>query len=262
MSTPSPKKAIAPKKIALAAFAVAGLVLITVLRPFPPVGQIVCYALLLGVLLIAVAMPSLDDLSVAAAQAKRDLDKETTPNSGRPTPPRPSAARPAPTPPLRHRWTAACGHHDRVLGSYGAYELDPAMLLQYPAMWDLSAQPVMDFHDALDLAGGLRTDVFPSDEADAQNYVDSVDILRSAWTKADRFARSTGTDQLDADDARDCRRALKLLRHADGAQGQERASYLGQVISTVDRLADRGVVAPVDRISAELANRVQLAIEA
>ncbi|QRY64063.1 hypothetical protein JVX90_07740 [Gordonia sp. PDNC005] len=249
-----------PKKIALAVTAVAGLVVITVVRPFPPAGQIVCYALLLGMLLVAVAMPGLEDLSVAAAEVKRERDKEqgrakqfTTPRS-KPEPQR--------GPPLNLRWTSACRHHDGVLGAYGAYELDPAMLLQYPALWDLSAQPVMDFHDALDMAGGLRTDAFPVDPSDAEDYIASVDMLRSAWTKADRFARSTGTDQLGEEDARDCRRALKLLRHADGASGQERASYLGQVITTVDRLADRGIVAPVDRISAELATRVQMAIEA
>ncbi|GEE02760.1 hypothetical protein nbrc107696_32060 [Gordonia spumicola] len=248
---------IPPKKAALAVAAVAGLALVTFVRPFPPAGQIVCYALLLGLLLIAVALPRLDDSAVAAAQMKNDHERRRdTFTAPRPAPtPRPEAS-------LRNRWQTACKHHDNVLSAYGAYELDPAMLLQYPALWDLSAQPVMDFHDALDMAGGLRTDEFPADESDATDYIDSIDILRSAWTKADRFARSTGTDQLGADDARDCRRALKLLRHADGTAGRERASYLGQVITTVDRLTDRGVVAPAPKISEELATRVQLAIEA
>ncbi len=246
-----------PRRITAAAAAAFGILILTVLRPFPPEGQIVSYALLLGALLAALAMPSFTSVAVTAAQVTKPRSAPTT--HARPASP---TAKVDPAVALKSRWTAACKHHSAVLSAYGAYELDPAMLLQYPALWDLSAQPVMDFHDALDLAGGLQSDAYPADPSDAQDYADAVDILRSAWTKADRFARTTGTDQLAEPDARDCRRALKLLRHADGTTGQERASYLGQVITTVDRLTNRGVVSAVPKISEELATRVQLAIEA
>ena len=115
-----------------------------------------------------------------------------------------------------------------MLSAYGAYELDPAMLLQYPAMWDLSAAAVVAFHDALEVAGGLQTEGYPGPDS-AREYIDAVTTLRTNWAKADRYARSTGTSTLPDADAQSCDRALKLLRHAEGTEGPERAAYLQRV---------------------------------
>nr|WP_246372380.1 hypothetical protein [Gordonia humi] len=240
----------------------------------PAAPLLVCFALLLGIVLLAAVWPRTEDIAVEAAQIKRDIDAKSTASANafdtgatgagahRAPPRTPPTASTGPSPETRRQqWVRATEHHDAVLGAYGSYELDPAMLLRYPAMWDLSAQPVMDFHDALDLAGSLRTEQF-TDGPIASDYVDAVSILRSEWHKVDRFARSTGTDHLTDDDARDCRRALKLLDHANGTAGAERATYLQQVMTTVGRLTDRGVVADVPRIRLALEAQVRLALEA
>ena len=135
------------------------------------------------------------------------------------------------------------------------------MLLQFPALWDLSAPEVIAFHDSLETAGELRTDAYPG-SSHAERYLAAVTDLRSAWASADRFARSTGTDALGPDDARDRRRALKLLNHADAAESAERVTFLRQVLGTVDRLAERGVVRRPERARERLETTLRRAIEA
>ncbi|GED97118.1 hypothetical protein [Gordonia crocea] len=166
---------------------------------------------------------------------------------------------PAPEP-VRRQWERAVEHHRGVLSAYGAYELDPSMLLKYPAMWDLSAPAVTNFHDALELVGSLATDDYP-DEKSARDYVDAVTMLRRDWAAADRFARSTGTANLAQADAAACERALKVWNHADGTDGHERAAYLKQVIATIDTLSERGVITAPEQIQAQLATQVRKAIE-
>ncbi|EGD56111.1 hypothetical protein SCNU_04606 [Gordonia neofelifaecis NRRL B-59395] len=217
------------------------MVLLVLSRPFGPIGLLIALALTLGVGLLAVSM--------SRPQAPAD-------NASAP-PPRTSGG----AMPLKDRWQRSVEHHNQVLGAYGAFELDPRMLLQYPALWDLSAPAVIAFHDCLETAGELRTDQFPGDDR-AGRYISAVTELRSAWAAADRFARQTGTDDLDPADARDCRRALKLLTHADGAEKNERAAYLQQVLNTVDRLTERGVVPQPERVRSALTAKLRRAIEA
>ena len=255
-------------RVGTVAAAAAGVIALAATRPVSAVPLLVCFAVLLGIAAVAAAWPGVDDISVEAAQLRRDSEARAAirTDSGRhrtPTPQSPHSQSPhsQSSQTRRHRWDRACTHHDGVLAAYGAYELDPAMLLRYPGMWDLSAQEIMDFHDALELAGTLRTEQF-TDDSICQEYIDSIAILRSAWHRADRFARSTGTSQLGDDDARDCRRALKLLDHANGTAGAERAAYLQQVISTVDRLTERGIVAKAPTIHAALEAQVRKALSA
>ncbi|WP_249337607.1 hypothetical protein [Tsukamurella paurometabola] len=176
-------------------------------------------------------------------------------------PPEPRV-RPKPAAALSGRavWERATGRHDTVLGEYAAYELDPEMLLRFPAMWDLSSPKVIAFHDALERAGALRTDEFPGDAAGAE-YADAVTDLRTSWYAADRHARSTGSAGLAEEDVRDLDRGLKLYRHAASSVAAERAAYLGQVVSTVDRLVDRGVLRAQPRFRAELEAQARKAIE-
>lgn len=182
----------------------------------------------------------------------------------KPAPERPRAERarprPAPAPSGRALWDRATGRHDTVLGEYAAYELDPEMLLRFPAMWDFSSPKVIAFHDALEHAGALRTDEYPGDESAAE-YADAVTDLRTSWYAADRYARSTGSDGLADEDVRDLDRGLKLYRHASSSVAAERAAYLNQVVSTVDKLVDRGVIPAPPRFRAELEAEARKAIE-
>ncbi len=175
--------------------------------------------------------------------------------------PRPAARpRPAPAPSGRALWDRATARHDEVLSEYAAYELDPAMLLRFPAMWDLSSPKVIAFHDALEHAGALRTEAYPGEAAGAE-YADAVTDLRTTWYAADRYARSTGTAGLPEEDVRDLDRGLKLYRHAESSTAAERAAYLNQVVGTVDRLVDRGVLPAPPRFRAELQAQARKAIE-
>ena len=157
-------------------------------------------------------------------------------------------------------WDRAVGRHDEVLGEYAVYELDPEMLLRFPAMWDFSSTKVIAFHDALERAGALRTDEYPG-EAKGAEYADAVTDLRTSWYAADRHARSTGSAGLAEEDVRDLDRGLKLYRHASSSAAAERAAYLKQVVSTVDRLVDRGVLPAPPRFRAELEAEARKAIE-
>lgn len=170
------------------------------------------------------------------------------------------APKPAPAPSGRALWERAVGRHDEVLSEYAAYELDPEMLLRFPAMWDLSSPKVIAFHDALEHAGALRTDEYPGEPAGAE-YADAVTDLRTGWYAADRHARSTGTVGLPDEDVRDLDRGLKLYRHANSSTAAERAAYLNQVVGTVDKLVDRGVLPAPPRFRAELESEARKAIE-
>ncbi|WP_148281462.1 hypothetical protein [Tsukamurella sp. 1534] len=177
-------------------------------------------------------------------------------------PSRPAAAAP---PSNRALWERAGSRHDEVLSEYAAYELNPEMLLRFPAMWDLSSPKVMAFHDALEHAGALRTDAYPGDDPGgreaASEYVDAVTDLRTTWYAADRYARSTGSAGLAEEDVKDLDRGLKLYRHASASSSAERAAYLNQVVGTVDRLVDRGVLHAAPRFRAELEAEARKAIE-
>ncbi len=213
------------------------LVALFAVRPWGPVPMYVVGAVL---------------LLLVAGGLIRPAAKATSARPTGPTPPRESTLSP------RARWERACARHDEVLSAYGRYELDPEMLLRFPAMWDLSAAPVVAFQDALEQASELRTDTF--DRAVSGEYVDAVAALRTTWAAADRYARTTGTSGLGFDDAKDCERGLKLLRHAEGTEAAEQATYLRQVVATLDRLADRGIVASRPPARAELERRAQRAI--
>lgn len=178
------------------------------------------------------------------------------PAAARPKP----APKPAPAPSNRALWDRAVGRHDEVLTEYAAYELDPEMLLRFPALWDLSSPKVIAFHDALEQAGALRTDEYPGEEL-GKDYVAAVTDLRTSWYAADRHARSTGAAGLADEDVRDLDRGLKLYRHANASAAAERAAYLDQVVNTVDRLVDRGVLRAQPRFRAELESQARKAIE-
>jgi hypothetical protein len=164
------------------------------------------------------------------------------------------------------RWTTAVSTHDSVLERYGAWELDPEMLLRFPALWDLALPVNQEFHDALERAGQLRSETVPGgarrpDDAAVEEYVAAVSVLSRTWRAAEQNARRTGVDNLGDALQGDADRALKLLRHAGASTTPaEESSYLAQASKLMHRLADRGVIPPHSRAVADLEARSLRAI--
>ncbi len=168
---------IPPVRVAVVGAVVLAAGLIAVARPYGPVGTSVTLALLLLAGLIVVALPGATDAAAVrpAGQTRIGLPEIGLPEIG-----------------LAERWTQACTEHDAVLSAYGAYELDPEQLLKYPGLWDLTAQPVMNFHDALELADTLRSDSYPGEVA-ATEYIGAVAMLRTDWNAAEGYAQAADT---------------------------------------------------------------------
>ncbi|NDK88973.1 hypothetical protein GYA93_05175 [Gordonia desulfuricans] len=145
----------------------------------------------------------------------------------------------------RRLWEEATRRHDDVLGRYGWYELDPAMLLTYPAVIDVTLTHVQDFLVALEDANALRTDAYPGDRARADAYRQAVTTLRRTWTACEAEGRRLGAGYLDDPDRDSLRTALKLYRHAEGGStSEEQAAYIGRVRDIVGGLVDRGAIHP------------------
>ncbi|MDL9937245.1 hypothetical protein QSJ18_10865 [Gordonia sp. ABSL1-1] len=163
----------------------------------------------------------------------------------------------------RRLWEEATRRHDAVLGDYAAYELDPALMLRYPAVTDVSVEETQNFHLALDEATALRTDDYPGDRGRADAYQQSVARLRRAWTVCETRGRKVGVGYLDPADQQDLDTALKLYRHAAGSDvPSEQATYFGRVRDIVTRLADRGALNPPSATLAELESVTRKALEA
>lgn len=150
-------------------------------------------------------------------------------------------------------WEEATRRHDTVLSAYGAYELDPAMMMTYPAVTDVTLDHVQAFQHALSEANALRTDRFPADLARAEAYQLRVRTLVTSWTACESAGRRLGTAHLDDTDKADLGRALKLYRHADrGTTAEEQAAYLNRARDIVGTLVDRGSLHPPQATIAEL----------
>lgn len=163
--------------------------------------------------------------------------------------------------PLSRLWEAAAARHDEILLAYLPYETDPEILMQFPAMTDVSQPATADFLDALGDAAALRTDEFPHDEHLVTAYRASVRALGVAWASAERSAIRSGTSYLGTADQRRVDQALKLLRHARRATtGHERATYFQQVKAIIDQLARDGVLTAPPRVMAAIAGATRRAI--
>lgn len=154
------------------------------------------------------------------------------------------APRPSPGPsPAELLWRAATAEHDRVLGAYLPYESEPAVILAYPAVSDVTEQPTADFHDALGRAQALRTESGPTGTEHAQQYHRAVTETARRWAVCEDHGRRTGHGRLTAPDAADLDRAVRLLRHAVGAATEaERIAYLDRARDLVDDIAGRATV--------------------
>ena len=165
------------------------------------------------------------------------------------------------------RWDTATPGHDDVLERYAAWELDPEMLLRFPALWDLSLQVNQDFHNAMERATQLRTTTVPGGPSTPHtkaidDYDTAVNTLTRTWKIAEQNARRTGLDNLSDQLRGDADRALKLIRHADqAATRQEEASYLDQATTLLHRLSDRGIIPPHTRVEVAIEERSVRALE-
>lgn len=160
-------------------------------------------------------------------------------------------------------WEEAARRHADILGAYGAYELDPAMLLRYPAITDVTVEPTQTFHMALDEAGALRTDTYPGNRGLADSYQQSVAALRRAWIACESHGKKVGTAYLDPADRTELDTALKLYDHAaSSSTPAEQAAYYGRVRDIVIKLADRGVLHSPKVQLAQLEGVTRRAIEA
>lgn len=144
-------------------------------------------------------------------------------------------------PTTRMRWAAAQERHQAVLLAYLPYENEPLVALRYPVLTDVRDPDSAAFFDALYDAQALRTEEYPGDTF-ANDYIDSVRVLARAWATAERNARGIGISALADPDQQDISQAIKLLRHAEGVDGAERATYAERAYALLRRLIDRGVL--------------------
>ncbi|NMO00305.1 hypothetical protein HH308_03650 [Gordonia sp. TBRC 11910] len=187
---------------------------------------------------------------VVAARAVRsgdkvDLNKQpgaaSTPSTGYDAP---SIATAGSDQAAERLWEAAVARHNEILRSYGTYELQPELMLRYPAVTDVTLPPVQDFHDALGDAQALRTERFPADRGVADTYQQKVKLLSRAWVACETNGKRLGTDYLGDDEKAGLDTALKLVDHArgGGSTPQEQASYFRRAHSIVTELRDQGAV--------------------
>lgn len=160
-------------------------------------------------------------------------------------------------------WEEAARRHDDILGAYGAYELDPAMLLRYPAITDVTVEHTQTFHVALDEAAALRTENYPGNRGLADAFQQAVIALRRAWIACESHGKRVGTAYLEPADRTELDTALKLYNHATSSTTPaEQATYYGRVREIVSKLVDRGVLHPPKVQLTQLEGVTRRAIEA
>ncbi|WP_020107679.1 hypothetical protein [Nocardia sp. 348MFTsu5.1] len=159
-------------------------------------------------------------------------------------------------------WQAACRRHDAILVDYAQYELEPELVLRYPAVTDVSVESVANFHTALARAQDLRTDEFPKNFDRADEYQQSVVDAGKAWAECERYGRAIGSGLLGSGDQEELSTALSLLDNARASQGGEQADYLDQIHRIVTGLAARGSVHPQQQAFDEIEAGRRRALEA
>lgn len=160
-------------------------------------------------------------------------------------------------------WESACQRHDDILGAYGAYELDPASLLRYPAITDVTVEPTQMFHVALDRAQALRTETYPGNRNLADAYGQAVVALRRAWIACESYGKKVGASYLEPADRTEISTAVKLYNHAmSSTTPAEQAAYYGRVRDIITRLVERGVLHPPKVQLAQLEAVTRRAIKA
>lgn len=208
----------------------------------------------------------------AVLPAPAATSARTRPAAPPPPQPPPAASTPPPVGPriadagteeaAKRLWEDALRHHNDILGAYGAYELDPAMLLRYPAVTDVTVEQTQTFQEALDEAQALRTEAYPGNRGLADAYQQAVVVLRRAWIGCEAHGKKVGTSYLDQADQDELDTALKLYNHAAAStMPAEQATYYGRVRAIVGKLAERGAIRPPKVQLAQLEGVTRRAIE-
>lgn len=179
-----------------------------------------------------------------------------------PPPPGPRIAEAGTEEAAKRLWEDAIRRHNDILGAYGSYELDPVMLLRYPAITDVTVEQTQTFQVALDEAQTLRTEQYPDNRGLADAYQQAVVALRRAWIGCEAHGKKVGTSYLDQADQDELDTALKLYNHATaGTTPAEQATYYGRVREIVGKLAERGAIHPPKVQLAQLEGVTRRAIE-
>lgn len=162
----------------------------------------------------------------------------------------------------RSLWEAATDRHDAVLRAYLPYETDPLLVLEHPAISDVTQEPTQEFLEALGRAQALRTDALPMDAEFRADYDAAVRELEAAWERARRHAMRVGRDYLEGRDARLVTQAGKLLAQArDSTSALERAAYAARAHRLLGELTSRGAIVLPPRVIAAVAAQARRAIE-
>ncbi|ORM31853.1 hypothetical protein [Williamsia sp. 1135] len=159
-------------------------------------------------------------------------------------------------------WQAAIRQHEAVLIDYAQYELEPELLLRFPAVTDVSVDTVVRFHTALSRAQELRTERFPVNLDRADEYQQAVMAVRKAWADCEKYGRAVGAGLLDVTDQRELTTALSLLENARHTEGAQQADYLDRIHHIVTDLADRGSLHPQQQAIDEIEAGRRRALEA
>lgn len=151
-------------------------------------------------------------------------------------------------------WQAARTEHDRVHREYLAYEVDPELVLLYPAVTDVTIPESAAFHDAGARAQALRTEAGPAGPDHADAYHHAVAELARRWRRCEENGRRLGHSRLPAAEAAGLDKAIKLIRHARSADTEfERAGYLNRAQQLVTDLLTHSdlLVSPAARTQLE-----------
>lgn len=160
-------------------------------------------------------------------------------------------------------WRRATERHDTVLLAYVPYEVDPHMVMQYPAITDIACPTTAKFVEALSDTSALRTETYPSSTSMSTAYRETVAALEVAWNAAERYARSVELTRLEPADRRRLEQARKLLAHAESATAEaERSAYFQQVKALMDDLARSGAIVEPPKVRLAIATRVAQSIAA
>lgn len=198
----------------------------------------------------------------ATAAATTTTARPSVEFAAEPPPPGPRIADAGTEEAAKRLWEDAIRHHNDILGAYGAYELDPAMLLRYPAVTDVTVEQTQTFQVALDEAHALRTEDYPANRGLADAYQQSVVALRRAWIGCESHGKKIGTTYLEPADQDELDTALKLYNHAAASTTPaEQATYYGRAREIVSKLAERGAIHPPKVQLSQLEGVTRRAIE-
>jgi len=167
----------------------------------------------------------------------------------------------APAPPGRAGdWSRARERFHRVRAEYAAYECDPVLVLQLPALADVSVASTARFVEAFAEAQGLETGAQPEPEH-ARLFTEAVERAARSWTAALDAAERIRSSGLGPAERRAVERVVELLTTArDSDSEPERLAAYARARSELAELDRAGVLhlPRLARVALDTAGRGQL----